>query len=98
MASGRSARHTREHAMKIRTLAKKLKTTDHGGRVAVLQEEHEGVRQVRAVVSLEDTFGFPEVLCHLKLSPAEARTLGEALLKAVQVLEAPWFPGSKPAP
>lgn len=69
--------------MKIRPITQKLKTTDYGACVAV----HTGVldngaQQVVATLSTEDVYGFPEVLCHLKLSPAEAKALGEALVKA----------------
>lgn len=68
--------------MKIRPIARKTKTTDYGARVAVHRGEVGGAQQVTATLSTEDVFGFPEVLCHLKLSPGEARAIGEALIKA----------------
>lgn len=67
--------------MKIRPRPLKLDVTDYPARVTIATGEAGNVIQVVAMLTIEDKHGFPQTLCHLKLSPHEACELAEELLR-----------------
>ena len=48
--------------MRIRPIQQKLKTTDYGARVAIVQGDVAGASQINLVLSTDDSYGCPSVL------------------------------------